>query len=575
MKPGTEGHMITGQQWKQMIRAGAKALERRKDDVDALNVFPVPDGDTGTNMNLTIQSAVKDAEKTSGESVAEVAAAVSMGSLMGARGNSGVILSQLLRGIAKGFEGHKTVSAQQIAQALQVGVDTAYKAVMKPVEGTILTVSREVAKGALSRAKQGGTPLEVLRDAYLRGQQALAKTPEQLPTLKQAGVVDAGGQGFLIILEGWISALEGNADFDESLADPVSPVTPVRSIEPPQGITAVENLEYPYCTEFLVKGKNLNVEKIRQDLTGKGDSLLVVGTDEVLKIHVHVKNPGKILDYAIQWGSLHEVAIHNMLAQNEAMAHAQKNEKLEHLQDAKDFDIPVKDEDSDVDKEANTQEKEHGVVAVAMGKGIADVLKSLGVDEVVFGGQTMNPSTEDLVEAVRRVAAKHIYILPNNGNIVMAARQVKELVTDREVYVIPTKSIPQGISALVNYDPEGKAGENAQSMEKGLSLIQSGEVTYAVRDSQYGELEIKEGDILGLVEDVIQVTGRDLSMVAKDTLEKMEWRKHDLVTIFYGEEVSEEEANKLRDWLETEAPQIEVELYPGNQPLYYYIFGVE
>lgn len=572
MKPATEiSNMINGQQWKHMMRTGAKALERKKHDVDALNVFPVPDGDTGTNMNFTIQSAVRDAEKTSGNSVSEVAAAVSMGSLMGARGNSGVILSQLLRGIAKGLEGQQMVTAQQIAHALQVGVDTAYKAVMKPVEGTILTVSREIAKGAQSSAKHGGTPLEVLRDAYSRGQQTLAKTPDMLPTLKQAGVVDAGGQGFLIILGGWVSALEGAEEFDE--LPYTQATTKAQPSEPKIGITAVENLEFPYCTEFLVQGKNLQVEKIRKDLMGKGDSLLVVGTDEVVKIHVHVKNPGKILDYAIQWGSLHEVAIHNMLAQNEAMAHAQKNKEQHSIQDSAEKDsVP---HDSGYMQPDMHEEKEHAVVAVAMGQGIADVLKSLGVDVVVFGGQTMNPSTEDLVEAVRQVSAKNIYILPNNGNIVMAARQVKEIVTDREVYIIPTKSIPQGISALVNYDTNGNAEENAHNMEKGLSLVKSGEVTYAVRDSQFGELEIKEGDILGLVEDVIQVTGRDLLSVAQATLEKMEWRSRDLVTIFYGEEVSEEQAEKLREWIGTEAPQIEVELYPGNQPLYYYIFGVE
>lgn len=564
MKPAMEiGEHISGQQWKMMMRAGAKALELKKSEVDALNVFPVPDGDTGTNMNLTIQSAVKDAEKTSGQSVAEVAAAVSMGSLMGARGNSGVILSQLLRGIAKGVEGQKTVSALQLAQALQAGVDTAYKAVMKPVEGTILTVSREIAKGALARAKQGGSPLETLREAYFKGQQTLEKTPEMLPTLKQAGVVDAGGQGFLLIIGGWISALEG-LEVEEDSASPAK--EKVQPPEAPTGFMEVENLEFPYCTEFLVKGKDLDADRIRQDLSDRGDCLLVVGTDEVAKIHIHVKNPGKILDYAIQFGSLHEVGIHNMLSQNEAMAHALKDKNneaaLERVEQA----------------QTKTQEqprKKHGIVAAAMGQGIADVLKSLGVDEVVFGGQTMNPSTEDLVEAVQKVPAENIYILPNNGNIIMAANQVKDIVTDKNIYVIPTKSIPQGISALVNYDPEGNPEENAQNMDKGLTQIQSAEVTYAIRDSQFGDLEIKEGDILGLIEDVIQITGHERLQVAQSTLEKMEWREHDLVTIFYGQETEEEEAEQLREWLENEVPSIEVELYPGQQPLYYYILGVE
>lgn len=564
MKPATEtGERVNGQQWKLMMRAGAKALELKKSDVDALNVFPVPDGDTGTNMNLTIQSATKDAEKTSGESVAEVAAAVSMGSLMGARGNSGVILSQLLRGIAKGVEGQKTVSAQQIAQALQMGVDTAYKAVMKPVEGTILTVSREMAKGALARAKQGGDPIETLKEAYKRGQETLAKTPEMLPTLKQAGVVDAGGQGFLLIIGGWIAALEGHEQWEITESSSRQEIQPR---EVPAGFLVVENLEFPYCTEFLVKGKNLNVDQIRQDLSDRGDSMLVVGTDEVVKIHIHVKNPGNILDYAIQFGSLHEVGIHNMLSQNEAMAHALKNKEKE---------APLEStEQTSLAMEEQTLKK-HGIVAVAMGQGIAEVLKSLGVDEVIFGGQTMNPSTEDLVEAVQKISAKNIYILPNNGNIVMAANQVKDIVTDKNVFIIPTKSIPQGISALVNYDPEGNAEENAQNMEKGLTQIQSGEVTYAVRDSQFGDLEISEGDILGLIEDVIQLTGQEALQVAQATLEKMEWREHDLVTIFYGEETSQEEAEKLREWLENDVPSIEVELYPGHQPLYYYILGVE
>ncbi len=560
MRPGTQSEdFVTGQQWKQMMRAGARALELRKQEVDALNVFPVPDGDTGTNMHLTIQSAARDAEKASGDSVSEIAAAASMGSLMGARGNSGVILSQLLRGISKGLDGHQKASSAQIAQAFQTGVDTAYKAVMKPVEGTILTVSREVARGALSKAKSGGTPIETLQEGYKKGQLALAKTPEMLPALKQAGVVDAGGQGFLIILGGWISALEGIA------VEPYQDLMTAKEMDEQaeRRFQVLEDLEYPYCTEFLVKGKELKADQIRLDLTGRGDSLLVVGTDEVIKIHIHTKNPGKVLDYAIQWGTLHEVQVHNMLEQNEAMAH--------YLKEEGDSAQPL----GVVDGSKVDTLKEHGIVAVAMGDGIAQVFSSLGVDQVVFGGQTMNPSTEDLVEAVRRIAAKHIYILSNNGNIVMAARQVKDIVTEKEIYVIPSKSIPQGIAALVNFDPEGDAEENAKNMERSLSQVKSGEVTYAVRDSQYGEIEIKSGDTLGLVEDVIVTTGKDLLTVAKETLEKMEWRGHDLVTIFYGQDVEEEQVSLLEKWLSEQNKGIEIEVYPGNQPLYYYIFGVE
>lgn len=557
--------VLSGQLWKQMMVSGAKALELKKHDVDALNVFPVPDGDTGTNMFLTIQSAAKDAEKISGQSISEVAGAASMGSLMGARGNSGVILSQLLRGIARGLEGLESANSLQIAQALQSGVDTAYRAVMKPVEGTILTVSKEAARGALTRAKNGGSLLETLQEAQKQGYKSLAKTPELLPVLKQAGVVDAGGQGFLVILGGWIAVLTGEAgELDFSGGGESKPQAEVQATESKQEFMQVENLDFPYCTEFLVKGGDLQVEQIKQDLQGRGDCLLVVGTPEVVKIHVHVKNPGKILDYAIQWGSLHQVQIHNMLEQNENMAHARKEKSPE-------ADRQAEPETPEPDQPL----QEFGVVAVAMGQGIADVFTSLGVDEVVFGGQTMNPSTEDLAAAVRKVAARQVFILPNNGNIVMAARQVKDVVPDRQVHVIASKSIPQGIAAVLSFNGDGDAETNIRNMERGMGNVGSGEVTYAVRDSQYGDLAISEGDILGLIEDVIVTTGQTLLEVAQTTLEKMEWKTHDLVTIFYGEETKPEEVERLQDWLREENPSIEVEVHPGRQPLYYYIFGVE
>jgi DAK2 domain fusion protein YloV len=548
-----------------MMVAGAKALELKKHDVDALNVFPVPDGDTGTNMFLTIQSAARDSEKVASQAISDVAAAASMGSLMGARGNSGVILSQLLRGIAKGFEGLATANSLQVAQALQAGVDTAYKAVMKPVEGTILTVSKETAKAALTMAKGGGSLLDTLQEAHHKGMECLAKTPEMLPVLKQAGVVDAGGQGFLIILGGWIAVLSGETITSDILSESGKKTAPSvqETQETQREFMRIENLDYPYCTEFLVKGTDLRVERIRQDLNDRGDSLLVVGTPEVVKIHVHVRNPGKILEYAIQWGSLHQVQIHNMLEQNESMAHAMKAEPTE-----------VVLEETNTLSETQPW-KEFGLVAVVMGQGVADVFKSLGVDEVVYGGQTMNPSTEDLAEAVRKISARHIYILPNNGNIIMAARQVREVVQDRGVYVISSKSIPQGISALLNFNTEGEVEANVQNMERALGNVRSGEVTYAVRDSQYRTLNISSGDILGLVEDTIVTSGQTLLEVAQATLEKMDWKTHDLVTIFYGEETKQEEVERLENWLKEENPNVEVEVHPGRQPLYYYIFGVE
>jgi len=428
-----------------------------------------------------------------------------------------------------------------------------------------LTVSKETAKVALTMAKGGASLLETLQEAHRKGLECLAKTPDMLPVLKQAGVVDAGGQGFLIILGGWIGVLSGETVSSEIVSQSGDKTVPAvqEALGTQREFMRIETLDYPYCTEFLVKGTDLQVERIREDLKERGDSLLVVGTPEVVKIHVHVKNPGKILDYAIQWGTLHQVQIHNMLEQNESMAHAMKAEPIEA--------VP---EESNTPSETQPF-KEFGLVAVVMGQGIADVYKSLGVDEVVYGGQTMNPSTEDLAEAVRKISARHIYILPNNGNIIMAARQVRDIVQDRGVSVIPSKSVPQGIAALLNFNAEGEVESNAQNMERALGNVRSGEVTYAVRDSQFGALTISSGDILGLVEDTIVTTGQTLLEVAQATLEKMEWKTHDVVTIFYGEDTIKEEVERLENWLKEENPNVEVEAHPGGQPLYYYIFGVE
>ncbi|WP_368294620.1 DAK2 domain-containing protein [Dehalobacter sp. TBBPA1] len=555
-----------------MIRSGSRLLEQRKKEIDALNVFPVPDGDTGTNMNLTFKAASLAADKVTGNSVHEVASAASTGSLMGARGNSGVILSQIMRGIARGLEGLNEANALQMAHALQTGVESAYKAVMKPVEGTILTVSRETARGAYLKAKSGTTDiLEVLRAGCEKGEEALARTPEMLPVLKQAGVVDAGGQGFLTILYGWILALEGKEiGYAEVQQEEVQ-------IPAVSGIIAVGSLEFPYCTEFLVKGNGLDPDIIRQALLDKGDCLLVVGTEDVVKIHIHTRNPGLILDYAIKYGSLHEVQIHNMLAQNELAAHQAKNVP-ESSEAAYTGGLEDASSGAPADQAASagtTEVKDYGIVAVAMGEGIAQIFTSLGVDEVVFGGQTMNPSTSDLAEAIRKVPARHIFLLPNNSNIIMAAGQVNELIEDKEIYVIPTKTIPQAIASLLAFNSDSLPEENVQNMTTAFRQVSSGEVTYAVRNSQYGELEIAEGDILGLIEGTIKTTGRDILDVAKNVLEEMNWREKDLVTIFYGKDMAEEDVSLLTDWLSEEKPEIEVEVYSGKQPLYYYILGVE
>jgi len=558
---------IDGNKLKNMLSSGSGLLEQLKKEIDSLNVFPVPDGDTGTNMNLTFRAACQSADKVTDHSIHEVASAASMGSLMGARGNSGVILSQIMRGIAKGLEGLKEANALQFAHALQTGVDTAYKAVMRPVEGTILTVSRETAKGAYNRAKSGETDiLEILKAGYKRGEATLARTPYMLPVLKQAGVVDAGGKGFLTIVGGWISALEGN------LPEPKS-IIPGENLRDPVtlGITEIGSLDYPYCTEFLVKGNALVPERIKHDLIAKGDCLLVVGTDEVVKIHIHTKNPGLILDYAINHGSLHGIQIHNMFAQNEAAAHQAKAEVLKEdgRQEAEDYNI------ANSEQTGQSELKEYGIVAVAMGKGIGEIFYSLGVEQVVFGGQTMNPSTSDLAEAVLKVNARNVYILPNNSNIIMAASQVNEIIEDRQVYVIPTKSIPQAISALLAFNSDILPEENVTGMSDALNQVVSGEVTYAVRNTQFGDLDIAEGDILGLVNDKITATGKDIFEVAQKVLETMNWRDKDIVTIFYGKDMAEEDVGLLSAWLKDNKPDIEVEVYSGKQPLYYYILGVE
>ncbi|HHV65241.1 MAG TPA: DAK2 domain-containing protein [Peptococcaceae bacterium] len=562
--------VIDGNKLKQMFKSASRYLELHKKEIDALNVFPVPDGDTGTNMNLTFRAASQAAEKVAGNSIHEVAGAASTGSLMGARGNSGVILSQIMRGFAKGLDGLKEANALQFSHALQTGVETAYKAVMRPVEGTILTVSKELARGAYNKAKSGETDLSlVLKAGYEKGQIALAKTPELLPVLKQAGVVDAGGQGFLTIINGWILALEGK--------DVEVPEEEVKETQPAViGITAVESLEFPYCTEFLVKGKGLKPERIKDDLSGKGDSLLVVGTEEVVKIHIHTKNPGAILEYAINYGSLHEVQIHNMLAQNEAAAHANKSKETNNPGESKsERDGSLVNNPVEAASNPEPTLNEYGIVAVAMGEGIAEIFTSLGVDQIVFGGQTMNPSTSDLAEAVRQVPAKNVFLLPNNKNIIMAASQVREITTEKEVYVIPTKSIPQAIAALLAFNADCLPEENQEAMTRALTQVVSGEVTYAVRDSMFGDLKISEGDILGLVEGKITTTGRDILDVAKKVLEDMQWRDRDLVTIFYGRDMAEEDVQIFADWLESEKPDVEVEVYAGKQPLYYYILGVE
>ncbi|MDR1322147.1 MAG: DAK2 domain-containing protein [Gracilibacteraceae bacterium] len=560
--------VLDGACFKKILLGGAQMLERQKQEVDALNVFPVPDGDTGTNMFLTYRSATDAAVRAPEGAISEVAREASNGSLMGARGNSGVILSQIMRGLARGFDGLSEADAVAVANALQAGVDTAYKAVMKPVEGTILTVVKELAKGALSSARAGETDIAaLLRAAIAAGERALARTPDLLPVLKQAGVVDAGGKGLLVIMSGWLAVLEG-----EEIAPVTAAEERAEEFRAPetQGITKIEDLEFPYCTEFLIKGAGLRPDAMKQALADKGDCLLVVGTEEVVKIHIHTKNPGQILTYAIQFGSLHSVQISNMLSQNEAIAHERKEQaKLAMVGETSDLaPAPLPEPPA-------AEWGEYGFVAVAMGEGIAEVFQSLGVDRIVTGGQTMNPSTRDLAEAVRLVPARHVFILPNNSNIIMAAGQVHELVDNRQVHVVPTKAAPQAVASLVAYNPDAGVEENMAAMTAAINEVRSGEVTYAVRDSSFEGMTIRAGDVLGLVEGKIVTACDDIEDAALRVLDEMDWRERNVVTVFYGEETTGEAAGKLAERLQAESADVEVDVHAGRQPLYYYILGVE
>ncbi|HOB91761.1 MAG TPA: DAK2 domain-containing protein [Bacillota bacterium] len=556
---------MDGNDFRKALVAGAQTLGENKELVNSLNVFPVPDGDTGTNMYLTVLSAVKESEKVGESRIGKVAAAASMGSLMGARGNSGVIFSQILRGFSRYVEPYDRVDGAQLAKALERAAQTAYQAVLKPVEGTMLTVARELAKAALDAAKRGDDIVSVLDSAIEHAQEVLDRTPEMLPTLKEAGVVDAGGKGLLLFIIGLRRGL-----LDEGIyVEAVQPATAAAVGSSIPGIDqsvvglgledehpeTLAELEFGYCTEFILKGQGLSTDQIRKDLQGFGDCLLVVGTDEVVKIHIHTANPGIILDYGVKLGQLSAIDINNMDEQKEEFrrgGHAQ---------------------DEVVQADAGPT-REVGIVAVAVGEGIEEIFKSLNVDEVVRGGQTMNPSAEDLASAVRRTRAAKVLVLPNNGNVVLTARQVQELV-DAELEVVPTETIPQGIAALIAYDPDASIEDNAKAMASAAKRVKTGEVTYAVRDSSHNGVEVSERDFIGIAGGELRVAGKQCAEVVRSLVTDMVQPDDELITLFYGEDVSESEASRLAEQIAEDHPTCEVELQYGGQPLYYYIIMIE
>ena len=549
-------HELDGQMFAQIVSTGAKHLSQTAKQVDALNVFPVPDGDTGTNMNLTLTSGVEEMSRTQSSHIGQVAAALSRGLLMGARGNSGVILSQLFRGFAKEIREKEAITPREFAQALQQGVDTAYKAVIKPVEGTVLTVAREAAKHGRSEANSV-TDLTELMEAVLKAaKESLNKTPELLPVLKQTGVVDAGGQGLVYIYEGFLAGLKGETVPDKQTESlPIETLTELAHQQSAQSHLATEDIEFGYCTEFIIQTLTekqvdhpFNEDSFRQSLSERGDSLLVVADDDLVKVHIHTEEPLKVIEYGLQFGDIRTVKIENMREQHRAIVGEETSEPSE--------------------------KKRYGIVAVAMGDGIANIFRSLGVDRVIAGGQTMNPSTEDIVKALKKIPADHYIILPNNGNVVMAAEQAGNVI-EQPVTVIPSKTVPQGLSAMLTFDADAEAEENRVNMSESVKHVKTGQVTYAVRDSQVDGLTIKEGDFLGIADGTIKASEPSLTETAEQLLLGMVTEDVEIVTVLYGEETDEEQAEQLEKFLTERFPDLEVEVHHGGQPLYYYLFAVE
>ncbi len=547
---------IDGLKFSEMILHGANNLSQNAAYVDSLNVFPVPDGDTGTNMNLSMTSGAKEVNVHAQKNIGKVGSAFAKGLLMGARGNSGVILSQLFRGFSKHIEAKSEINASEFAAAFEAGVVMAYKAVMKPVEGTILTVAKDAAKVAIQVAKSEVDVIVVMSAVVEEAKASLQRTPDLLPVLKEVGVVDSGGQGLLFVYEGFLSELKGEKFTGEkkSFQQEASFSNEHDHI---QSFMNTEDIIFGYCTEFMVKleqGKRpFNEQNFRNELSEYGDSLLVISDEEVVKVHIHSESPGTCFNYGQQYGSLIKMKVENMREQHSAIVH-----------EAASFAKEVPE---------NTKKKEFGVVSISMGTGISKLFKSLGADVIVEGGQTMNPSTEDILKAVDEINAETVFIFPNNKNIILAAEQAKE-VSDRNLVVIPTKTIPQGMISLFSFNPVASASENETTMVEAIGNIRTGQVTFAVRDTTIDGVDIKKDDFMGLIEGKIKFTNKDRFEVASRLLtETLDGA--DILTIIYGEDVSAEELQKLEAFVSKKFPDVELEIHEGNQPLYPYIFGVE
>lgn len=551
---------ITTSLFQEMVQAGATRLNKQAEYVNSLNVFPVPDGDTGTNMGMTIENGAKEVSDRSASTVGEAAGIFAKGLLMGARGNSGVITSQLFRGFSQSVKDKDELDGAALAAAFQSGVEVAYKAVMKPVEGTILTVSRGAAIGAKKKAESTNDAVEVMRAALEGAKTALAKTPDMLPVLKEVGVVDSGGQGLVFIYEGFLSALTGEYNASEDFVATPANMSEMINAEHHKSVAghvATEDIKFGYCTEIMValkQGptyvKDFDYDEFRNYLNNLGDSLLVVNDDEIVKVHVHTEDPGLVMQEGLKYGSLVKVKVDNMRNQHEAQVEKEERQAK-----------PV-------------EEKEYAIIAVAAGDGLADIFKAQGVDYIISGGQTMNPSTEDFVKAVEGLNARNIIILPNNKNILMAAQSAAEVI-DQPAAVVETKTIPQGLTSLLAFDESKSIEENYERMSAALADVVSGSVTTAVRDTTIDGLEIHENDNLGMVDGKIVVSNPDMMETLEETFAHMLDEDSEIVTIYVGEEGSEEVANELAQSLAEKYEDVEVEIHQGGQPVYPYLFSVE
>jgi len=554
--------VLEGKRFAEMVIQGANHLSSNAKYVDALNVFPVPDGDTGTNMNLSMTSGAKEVQNNIQSHIGKVGVSLSKGLLMGARGNSGVILSQLFRGFSKSIEQKESITGKEFAQAFQFGVETAYKAVMKPVEGTILTVAKDAAKKAVQSAEINDDIVVIMDDVVKAAKISLNNTPELLPVLKEVGVVDSGGQGLVFVYEGFLAQLKGEK-LPEATQNIVS-MNELVNAEHHKNVHSVINTEdivFGYCTEFMVRleeeklgNKPFSEEEFREALSEYGDSLLVISDDEIVKIHIHSNLPGEVLSFGQKYGTLIKMKIENMREQHSTLVEAEKAET----------------------KAENTKEepKEYGIVTVSMGSGIADLFRSLGANYVIEGGQTMNPSTEDIVNAVKQVNAKKVFILPNNKNIIMAAEQAAD-VLEEEVVVISSKTVPQGMSALLAFNPSSDIIANENNMKAALGHVKTGQITYAVRDTSIDGLQIETGDFMGLAEGKIVVKSKDKTESSRELLKSMIDEDTEIVTLIKGEDATEEEVESLVSFLEENYDEVEVEVHDGKQPLYSFIFSIE